>query len=324
MANNNNNFDRKETYNKVNLIGRIADLKKNPGTTEVNGVSAETFSIRGSIQVGDDASFKVPFSWWTRSHKANGEINERYAEIVEWAESLESIAVDGEGSRVWLVGSYANNDYVGKNGNLTRGYVTRVTWQRNDLTPAKPDMCEIDFDGFITDIEQEQNEGVPTGRLLVRACGLTYDETALPIEFIVPQHLVMDFNGVYMPEMSGRFFLTMGLEEAKKEEPKRGIGEVRVTEGFSRRVLYLTGAELPYAQTDAKCIPRDKIMEGRKKYSSKLSDLKEAGYRGSQSGGNSVTQRSTGIGRKVQVSTPEPAMAPDIAMASMDDFDINF
>ena len=309
------------TYNRVSLIGRIADLTISPGSSLVNGTQAESLNVRGTVQIGDDPSFKVPFSWWQRSLKANGDINEKFGDFLDWANGLESISKGGEGTRVWLMGSYQTNDYVNRNGVLVRGFTNRINWQRV-VTPDKADGCEIDFDGMITSIEPEDKEGTPTGRLIVKVCGLNYEDVAVPIEFIVPQNLVLDFQSVYAPESTGRFYLTMGLEAEEKEESRGGIGEVRVTEGYARRVLYMTGAEFPYTPSDANNLSCEAVQEGRTKYAAKLKEMKNEGYKGGNKE-NSVTQRS-GIGQKAKAAPATVTATNGPNIGAGDEFDIDF
>lgn len=110
--------------------------------------------------------------------------------------ALETIMAYERGTRVKVDGSFANNEYVGQDGEF-KSLVNLNAFQVTSSVTADTDYCDGSLSGVIKAIKSEIKGEDETGRKIVEFLYVNNNEEIFPINLILEEDLVDDFEDNY-------------------------------------------------------------------------------------------------------------------------------
>ena len=179
--------------NKVTIRGTLAELEKKEGSTK-NGVPY--ISLKGAIRFGKSGAETRRFRAFAQAQKSNGEDNQKYTDLKNWADSVVSEADNKDlANKFKLIGSLEAQDYINAANDLVEtidinaGYFNEYKETAN--TAKYPAI--IDLEGYIRSIQDETKNNEETGRKKVTMITTDFFRNAVIVkDIIVPAELASD------------------------------------------------------------------------------------------------------------------------------------
>lgn len=219
-----------QAQNKINIVGKLLDTTFGAGTTS-DGRQYEraTMTVRVTQTYnGQEETSEIPVTMFAMQYTNKGTANPAYKNIQD-LKNMKTVQNVGweEADTIRISGaSLRENAYVTKSGNLVDG------WQLNgsfvNMT-SMSDTATFTVDIFIMDMKPEEDrEGDPTGRLIVKGGLVQYGGKLDVIEFIVEnpeavEYIERNWNPNDTVTVVGRIRIT-SVEE-KKSGAKSSWGE---------------------------------------------------------------------------------------------------
>lgn len=260
--------------NFVELVGKLADLKIRFGTKA--NPRAEKLSVTGSVQIGDDPSFKVAFRtlYPIAKNRKDGAPRKDYAAFAPLETSLRSIAQVGQqdASYVRVKGRIATNIWCNQQGDLIEAPVI----EPSSIVLARetdPSYARITMEAMIRRIRPEgsKDEG-ETGRLKVEVATINGLGTAVPLQFIVPEDMKETFEDAYEEKQTATFNIEYALRIIEPTSNAGGIG-VMWTNGQTRLERVLVAANRPVDEDNKRAISIDEMKAALEKYKQHIADV---------------------------------------------------
>jgi len=244
-----------ESYNSINIIGKVVDMTVRTGTTSTNKPYE---SINLVIRVNQDIEGKVavneiPVSFFASPYTNSGKENPMYKYIQDMKKA-KTIQTHGLSEADTVRLSKANlreNYFVSRNnGQLIDGWQIRGAFFNNAKEGAK-ETATFSVDAFILDMRDEVNsDGDTTGRLIIKGAVVQYGGSVDVFDFIVEDSDKID----YLQRMlePGQTFRIGGRIRYTQEEVQRsassGWGETFESDSTRtvRELIVTGGGEAPY------------------------------------------------------------------------------
>lgn len=295
--------------NSIVLSGTLAELETKNGTCEMtvkgSKQTADYISLKGVIKFGNSEVEERRFESFIKSKKANGEDSKLYPIFCDWASSAIPLTKNKENAtKVTFSGSMVANDYINVEEQLVKAH--KISMQLLNKK-YQGEMAKADIEGYIQSVREENNSnGIPTGRLLMDIVSTDYFNNALVLDkVIIPVELAEPFSNMYAEGQTAIFHIDYIPYIDEVSTSGDGIGVQRsVTEGKSHLDMVLVGADKPYEDDDEKALTPEIIRNLLAERKTKLDQIKEAGYLGNKTpsgnsgnrsgfGGSSVSSKNT-------------------------------
>lgn len=285
----------RQLKNRVVLSGALAEIEYNFGTTNSTGV--KYIRVKGVIQCGETAVYKVSFSSFIKAQKADGTDNDNYDTWKDWLEDAVPMTKDtANPTMVKLIGSMTSNPYVGSDGKLRANSTqNNMTW----IYDFDEYACTFDVEGFIYSITDEvvgkDDDQENTGRKKIRLLTMDFYHNVLDIPNIyVPEEMV-DSLDEYNYEKGATVQIYVDWIPSESSAPvvknTSGFGKQRAATGRNFLQLVLSGGDEAYDEDSDKAISTAmaKAMIAERK--SQLEEIENAGYQGGKN------KRTSGMGK---------------------------
>lgn len=178
-----------QSTNKINIVGKLLDTVFREGTTR-DGKPYEscTFNVRVRQTIeGVEEIDEIPISTFASKYTNAGTPHPGFKSIQEM-KGMKTVQEHGEEEATVVrisTGSIAENYYVSRAGQLIDGWRINASFV-NGNGNAKGSMATFNIDIFILDMhDEEDKDGDPTGRLIIRGGIVQYGGKLDIIDFIV-------------------------------------------------------------------------------------------------------------------------------------------
>ena len=277
-----------ESFNLVKLVGPIAEIVYNEGTSPKPYVAGEV-----KIKTADDNI--IPVSFYQSETTKAGKENKIYNSIMTVISEFKTITKDGiENADIISVGgaSLEENSYYDQCNQLVRGF--RVSSPFYNRKAGAESENEFVVEGTVLNIVEEINDDVPTGRVFVDLLVVGYGDRGNVLRLTVEDERGASYIKTSISQMdevkfAGEIIFSETRKEIK-EETAFGSPIVRVINTLERKLLIRSATaarQSTVSQEEIETVLADR--EGRlkaqkekrdRKNSSTTSAKKEAPARG--------------------------------------------
>lgn len=269
------------SLNKVNIVGKLLDKTFNEGVSKNTGNKYEraNFTVRVTQNVDNrEETSEIPVSMIASPFTGNNKPNPAY-ENIQRLKLLHSIQEVGasEASIVSLTSAeLQENNFVSRNsGQLISGWQIRNSFINTNFRPK--DIASFVVDSFIMDMHDEvDNEGDPTGRLIIKGGVVQWNGKLDVFNFIVESpekvdYLQRSWNVNDTVQIGGRIRYTSREENRSAAMSSWGEELPETTTRLVRELIVTTGSDGAYDE-DFAYDPTDikKAFNARKAYLEQL------------------------------------------------------
>jgi len=239
----------KQAEATINVEGILSE-KKLEKATDSEGKEI----IRGTLKIKENDTNFINLNVYVNRFTKDGKENNAYAGMETVMNEYQSIAEVGEEAATRIKcgkGALKPNTFVDKrtgdvrtNVRYDATYVSRV----DDLTKYEP-KAKFEVEGYISSVFPEVKQGEETGRLNVNILVPTYNGIE-PMVIVVGEDLASDFEEMYEPGQTARFFGILKNNVVVKEEViKMALGKSETKKSYDYvDERFLTGAQDPYEE----------------------------------------------------------------------------
>lgn len=184
-----------QALNKVTIIGKLLDVTFRDGQLK-DGRAYESANM--TIRVtqtygGREETSEIPVSIFAAKYTLANKLNPAYEQVqaLKTLKTAQNVGIDAADIIRINSGSLRENNFVSRSGQLVNG------WQINASfigTGNGPDVASFTTDIFIMDMHPEEDrEGEPTGRLIIKGGVVQYGGNLDVLEFVVEDHNAVDY-----------------------------------------------------------------------------------------------------------------------------------
>jgi len=179
---------KEQSTNKLTLAGTLMDVQFGDGKlTDGRPYKRATVTVRvNQAYGGKEETSDVQASMFATEYTSTGKPNPAWKSIQDLAlmKTAQNVGVDAA-SHVRLSGaSLQENYFVTRNGQFVDGWQIRGSFINEPKTKIS-DVASFNVDIFILDMHDEERDGEPTGRLVIRGGIVQYGERLDVVNFVV-------------------------------------------------------------------------------------------------------------------------------------------
>ena len=184
-----------QATNKVTIVGKLLDATFNHGTTKTGQpYERANLTVRVSQSYGgNDEVSEIPVSMFASQFTSKGTPNPAFQSIQDLKEmkTAQNVGYDAADTIRITNGSIRENNFVARSGQLINGWQVNASFINKGSTA---DVASYTLDVFIMDMRDEENRnGEPTGRLIVKGGIVQYNGKLDVLEFIVEGNDKIDY-----------------------------------------------------------------------------------------------------------------------------------
>lgn len=210
-----------ESYNKVDLIGKVAEI-----THRVGKSRAGLDYIAGEVMVETDSDNIIPISFFQNQLTKEGKPNSGYTAMETMIREFKTIAKDGreEADTLELGGAkLEENSFYSEDGQLRRGF--RVSGRFFNRKAGADPKNEFIVEGTIVNIHEEVRQDLPTGRIFVDLLVIGWGDRANILKLVVKDEI-------------GASYVKTSLSEGDEVKFAGEIQFSKVEEEFTEEAAY--------------------------------------------------------------------------------------
>ena len=299
MADNNNTL--RQTLNEIILKGRIAEIEIKEDKTKPNAKTGNTqgmyLSIRGAIQFDPkDKSKRVRFESFSKQFKDDGKTkNGLYEPQKSFAEQAKDKSLTKvpweEALEVRITGEFIDNYYIKADGNVVEGIKTKATFYNVEAVDNYEAFATVE--GYVqakTPVKINKDEDSDE-RLRVRVIAVGYGGKIVPIDLFSTVEDKDNLEDFCQVGETVTFYMDFVNRIVKTAPAGGGWGKKRSQDkSYMERIL--TGGEDPLDEDNIKALNPEAIKNALQERKNAMDELKEKGYQGNSSSGNSVNRNN--------------------------------
>ena len=185
-----------QATNKLNIIGKLLDCTFRSGTTGAGQpYESANFTVRVTQNVnGVEETSEIPVSIFASPYTSQNKPHPGYKNIQDM-KKWKTVQDVGNTEATVVRMTSANlqeNNFISKSGQLISGWQIRTPFVNEANKMA--DIASFNVDIFIMDMHDEvDNEGEPTGRLIVKGAIVQYGGKLDVLEFVVEGNDAVDY-----------------------------------------------------------------------------------------------------------------------------------
>jgi len=237
-----------QSQQKINLVGKLLDATFNKGKLS-DGRNYERVNLNlrvTQVYNGREETSEIPVSMFAAEYTNNGGLNPGWKSIQD-LKDMKTVQNNGlaDADTIRLTGaSLRENAFVTKQGMLVDGWQLSSSFVN---TTNMSDVASFSIDIFIMDMKPEEDrDGDPTGRLIIKGGIVQYGGKLDVIEFIVekPEHvdyIERNWNPNDTVTVKGRIRVTSVEEKASGADSSWGEDIPETTTRFVRELIITKG-----------------------------------------------------------------------------------
>lgn len=237
-----------QAQQKINLVGKLLDATFNKGKLS-DGRNYERVNLNLRVTQtynNREETSEIPVSMFAAEYTNTGKLNPGWKSIQD-LKDMETVQNSGlaDADTIRLTGaSIRENAFVTKQGALVDGWQLSSSFVN---TTNMSDVASFSIDVFIMDMKPEEDrDGDPTGRLIIKGGIVQYGGKLDVIEFIVenPEHvdyIERNWNPNDTVTVKGRIRVTSVEEKASGTDSSWGEDIPETTTRFVRELIITKG-----------------------------------------------------------------------------------
>lgn len=238
-----------QSKNQMNLVGKLLNVDFGEGKlSDGREYKRATVTIRVTQPVdGKEETSEIPVGFFASPYTKTGKANPAYKSLVDLQnlKTAQNVGIDNADQVRITSGVLSENNFVSRSGNLINGWQIRGSF----INAAKlADIASFVTEIFIMDIHgEEDRNGEPTGRLVVRGGIVQYDSKLDVIDFIVEapdkvEYISRNWEPNTTITVKGRVRVTSHETESSSESSGWGEDIPDTTTTFVRELI-ITGGD---------------------------------------------------------------------------------
>lgn len=241
-----------QAKNQMNLVGKLLNVDFGEGKlSDGREYKRATVTIRVTQPVdGKEETSEIPVGFFATPYTSTGKQNPAYKSLLDLQnlKTAQNVGIDAADQVRITSGVLSENNFVSRSGNLITGWQIRGSF----INAAKmADIASFVTEIFIIDMhDEEDRNGEPTGRLVVRGGVVQYNSKLDVIDFIVEAPDKVEFisrnweNGTTVT-VKGRVRVTSHETESSSESSSWGEDIPDTTTTFVRELIITGGDDGP-------------------------------------------------------------------------------
>lgn len=241
-----------QSKNQMNLVGKLLNVDFGEGKlSDGREYKRATVTIRVTQPVdGKEETSEIPVGFFATPYTSTGKQNPAYKSLLDLQnlKTAQNVGIDAADQVRITSGTLSENNFVSRSGNLITGWQIRGSF----INAAKmADIASFVTEIFIIDMhDEEDRNGEPTGRLVVRGGVVQYNSKLDVIDFIVEAPDKVEFisrnweNGTTIT-VKGRVRVTSHETESSGESSGWGEDIPDTTTTFVRELIITGGDDGP-------------------------------------------------------------------------------
>lgn len=252
-----------QALNQINIVGKLLDVVFRSGTlSDGRNYESATVTVRVTQTYGGREEIsEIPVSLFAAKYTAANKLNPGYEQIqnLHNVKTAQNVGIDEAATVRINRASIRENNFVSRSGQLING------WQINTMYINEgggvADVATFNLDIYIMDMHPEEDRnGDPTGRLIVKGGLVQYNGILDVLEFVVEnaetaEYIERNWNVDDTVNVRGRIRVTVN-EVAEDKGNSFGEDIPQVTTRTVRELVITTGSpeakeeEFAYATSD--------------------------------------------------------------------------
>ena len=237
-----------QSQQKINLVGKLLDATFNKGKLS-DGRNYERVNLNVRVTQtynNREETSEIPLSMFAAEYTNSGALNPGWKSIQD-LKTMKTVQNDGlaDADTVRFSGvSLRENAFVTKQGALVDGWQLNCSFAN---TTNMSDVASFIIDIFIMDMKPEEDrDGDPTGRLIIKGGIVQYGGKLDVVEFIVekPEHvdyIERNWNSNDTVTVKGRIRVTSIEEKSSGSDSSWGEDIPETTTRFVRELIITKG-----------------------------------------------------------------------------------
>lgn len=237
-----------QAQNKLSLVGKLLDINAGSGKlSDGRPYKRATVTIRVTQSYnGKEETSEIPVGLFATEFTSTGKANPAWKSLndLEQMKSAQNVGIDRADTIALTGASLQENNFVSRSGQLINGWQIRGSFCN---VSSKPAIASFNTDIFIMDIKDEEDrEGNPTGRLIVRGGIVQYGGKLDVVEFVVEGSDKVDFVSRHWEvnttvNVRGRIRMTSSEETSSGESSSWGEEVPDTSTRYIRELVITTG-----------------------------------------------------------------------------------
>lgn len=237
-----------QAQNKVNLVGKLLDSTFGSGKTKDDrDYERATVTLRvNQTYGGREEISEVPVSFFATKFTSTGKPNPAYATIqtLKSMDTAQTAGIEAAPTVHCTGATVQENNFVARSGNLITGFQLNASFI---ASVNMSDVAAFVIDIFIMDMHPEEDrDGDPTGRLIIKGGIVQYGGRLDVLEFVVEEpgaveYIERNWNVNDTVTAKGRIRTTVAEEKASGNQSSWGEDVPEVTTRTVRELIITKG-----------------------------------------------------------------------------------
>ena len=241
-----------QALNQINIVGKLLDVTFRNGTlSDGRAYESANMTIRVTQTYGGQEEVsEIPVSMFASKYTLANKLNPGYDQIQALKEmkTAQNVGIDAADTVRISRANIRENNFVGRNGILVNG------WQINTSFIGKGSAQEaatFNMDIFIMDMRPEEDrEGEPTGRLIIKGGIVQYNGALDVLTFIVEQpeaveYIERNWNPNDTVNIRGRVRVAVSEEKVSGADSSWGEDIPETATRTVRELIITKGSDSP-------------------------------------------------------------------------------
>ena len=237
-----------QAQNKVTIVGKLMDVVFGEGQlNDGRHYERATLTVRTTQTYGGrEETSEIPVSVFATQYTSTGKQNPAWTSMqaIKNLKTAQNVGIDEASTVRVSSGNIQENNFVSRNGQLINGWQIRSSFiNEAKIAEVASFICDI----FIMDMhDEEDRNGEPTGRLVIKGGLVQYGGKLDVIEFVVEDPNAVDFiTRNWEPNQTvtvkGRIRVTSTEEKSSGNEASWGEDIPETTTRFVRELIITKG-----------------------------------------------------------------------------------
>lgn len=256
-----------QALNRVNIVGKLLDVTFREGTlSDGRKYESANMTIRVTQTYGGrEETSEIPVSMFASKYTSSNKLNPGYDQLqtLKTLKTVQNVGIDAADTIRINSGSIRENNFVAKSGQLINGWQLNTSFVSSNSNNIA-EVASFIVDIFIMDMHPEEDrDGDPTGRLIVKGGIVQYGGNLDVIEFIIEgaekvDYIERNWNINDTVTAKGRVRITVKEEKTSSGEGSWGEEIPEMTTRTTKELIITTGddqgkdEEFAYDPTDIK------------------------------------------------------------------------
>lgn len=184
-----------QALNQVNIAGKLIDLSINSGKmSDGRDYERATATVRVTqTYFGREETSEIQVDMFAAQYTNSGKLNPSYTNLqtLKKLKTAQNVGIDAADTVLFKKAELHENNFVSRSGQLITGWRIRASFVNEN---PKQDTATFAEEIFIMDMhDEEDSEGNPTGRLIIKGGIVCYGGKLEVLEFIAEQPEVVEY-----------------------------------------------------------------------------------------------------------------------------------